>query len=276
MPAADYLYRRAFPCEATLPVVAIPTTSGTGSELNRSAIITDPKTPFKDGIRSDRLFPRLAIVDATLTGSLDRVQTAQTGFDCFSHAVESYVSPKARPDTDRLALEAIRRVCKYLPAALIDPGNLDVREQLALASSTMGINLTCVGTCFPHRADKALCALHPEISHGQSVALFYGPWISFSYRGNVSRFADIARIMAPDSASMSTESCASGLSAMVGEFLDRLGLSQSLADFGVTDEEVPDLVQRVAGDLTANPVPVTPDALPQFFSPTLHHSEAMQ
>ncbi len=96
-PAADYLYRRAFPCEGTLPVVAIPTTSGTGSELNRSAIITDSKVPFKDGIRSDRLFPRLAIVDATLTGSLDHVQTAQTGFDCFSHAVESYVSPKARP-----------------------------------------------------------------------------------------------------------------------------------------------------------------------------------
>ncbi len=276
MPAADYLYRRAFPCEATLPVVAIPTTSGTGSELNRSAIITDPQAPFKDGIRSDRLFPRLAIVDATLTGSLDRVQTAQTGFDCFSHAVESYVSPKARPDTDRLALAAISLVCEYLPAVLADPGDLDAREQLAQASTMMGINLTCVGTCFPHRADKALCALHAEISHGQSVAFFYCPWISFSYRGNVSRFADIARIMAPDLASMSPESCASGLSAIVGEFLDRLGLSRSLADFGVTDEEVPDLVQRVAGDLTANPVPITPDALTQLFSQTLHYREALK
>ena len=184
--------------------------------------------------------------------------------------------PRPRPDTDRLALEAIRLVCKYLPAALADPGDLDVREQLALASTMMGINLTCVGTCFPHRADKALCALHPEISHGQSVALFYCPWITFSYRGNVSRFADIARIMAPDSASMSHRSCASGLSAMVGEFLDRLGMSQSLADFGVTDEEVPDLVQRVAGDLTANPVPITPDALPQLFFQTLHHSETVK
>ncbi len=275
-PAADYLYRRAFPGEDTLPVVAIPTTSGTGSELNRSAIITDPKIPLKDGIRSDHLFPRLAIVDATLTGNLDRVQTAQTGFDCFSHAVESYVSPKARPDTDRLALEAIRLVCQYLPVALSDPGDLDVREKLALASTTMGINLTCVGTCFPHRADKALCALHPEISHGQSVAFFYCPWISFSYRGNMSRFADIARIMAPDTASMSTESCAAGLSAIVGEFLDRLGLSQSLADFGITDEEVPDLARRVAGDLTANPVPIRPEDLPQLFSQILHYSEALQ
>ncbi len=275
-PAADYLYRRAFPREDTLPVVAIPTTSGTGSELNRSAILTDRQIPFKDGIRSDHLFPRLAIVDATLTASLDRLQTAQTGFDCFSHAVESYVSPKARSDTDRLALEAIRLVCRCLSAALTEPGNLAVREQLALASTMMGINLACVGTCFPHRADKALCALHPEISHGQSVACFYCPWMTFSYRGNVSRFADIARIMAPDTASTSTESCASGLSALVSEFLDHLGLSQSLADFGVTEEEVPDLVRRVAGDLSANPVPIATDALPQLFSQTLQYSKAMQ
>jgi alcohol dehydrogenase len=275
-PAADYLYRRAAAGENTLPIVAIPTTSGTGSELNRSAIITDPEARFKDGIRSDRLFPRLAIVDATLTCSLARAETAQTGFDCLSHAVESYVSPKARADTDRLALQAIRLVCRYLPAALDDPGDVDAREKLALASATMGINLTCVGTCFPHRADKALCALHPEISHGQSVALFYCQWISFSYRGNVPRFAEIAKIMAPDTASMSTEARASGLSAIVGEFLGHIGLSRSLADFGVSDEEVPNLVRRVAGDLTVNPVPIQREALSELFSQVLHHNEALR
>jgi alcohol dehydrogenase class IV len=275
-PAAHYLYRRASPGEDTLPIVAIPTTSGTGSELNRSAIITDPEARFKDGIRSDRLFPRLAIVDPALTCSLDRSQTAQTGFDALSHAVESYVSPKARPDTDRLALEAIRLVCRYLPAALADPGNVDAREKLALASTTMGINLTCVGTCLPHRADKALCALHPEIPHGQSVALFYCQWISFSHRGNVRRFAHVAEIMSPDTPSASTEARASGLSAVVGEFLGRIGLSRSPADFGVTDEEVPDLVRRVAGDLTVNPVPIQREVLPELFSRVLRYSEALR
>ena len=106
--AADFLYGQAVPGESTLPIVAMPTTAGTGSELNRSAIMTDPQRQFRDGIRSDWLFPRVAIVDAALMCSLDRLQTAITGFDCLSHAVESYVSPKARPDTDRLARQAMQ------------------------------------------------------------------------------------------------------------------------------------------------------------------------
>ena len=161
--ATDYLHGQVCSPQGTLPVLAIPTTSGTGSELNRSAIVTDSDERSRVGIRDDCLFPRVAIVDPLLTCTLDAYQTACTGFDCLSHAIESYVSPKARPDTDQLALRAIQLVTQYLPAALADPLDILAREQLALASTTMGINLSCVGTCYPHRVDKALCALHPEI-----------------------------------------------------------------------------------------------------------------
>ena len=200
--AADFLCGQAEPGANTLPIVAIPTTSGTGSELNRSAIMTDPQRQLRDGIRSDWLFPRVAIVDAALMCSLDRLQTAITGFDCLSHAVESYVSPRSRPDTDRLARQAMCLVCRYLPDALADPADIEAREQLARASTTMGINLSCVGTCYPHRVDKAVCALYPHVPHGQSVALFYPHWIALSQAGNPAKFADIAEILDPRTATL--------------------------------------------------------------------------
>ena len=158
-PATDYLHGQVDPPQETLPILAVPTTSGTGSELNRSAIVTDSDERLRGGIRSDYLFPRVAIVDPLLTCSLDAYQTACTGFDCLSHAIESYVSPKARPDTDQLALCAMQLVTQYLPTALANPLDILAREQLALASTTMGINLSRVGTCYPHRVDKRACAL---------------------------------------------------------------------------------------------------------------------
>jgi alcohol dehydrogenase class IV len=255
-PAVDYLYRRAAVTPRALPVLAVPTTAGTGSEMNPSAIITDRQRRVKDGIRSPYLFPRYAIVDPELTRSASRELTAQTGFDALAHAIESYVSPKAQPDTDQLALQAMHGVCRFLPVALEDPSDRGAREQLALASTTMGINLATVGTCFPHRADKALCALHPEIAHGQSVALFYPYWARFSYRGNAGRFAAIAEILASHVAGLSVERRADAFADVITEFLQRIGLRRSLTDFGVTEEEVPLLADRVVGDLAVNPVPM--------------------
>ena len=228
------------------------------------AIMTDPQRQLRDGIRSDWLFPRVAIVDAALMCSLDRLQTAITGFDCLSHAVESYVSPKARPDTDRLARQAMRLVCRYLPDALADPADIEAREQLARASTTMGVNLSCVGTCYPHRVDKAVCALYPHIPHGQSVALFYPHWIAFSQVGNPAKFADVAEILDPRTATLSVEDRAANLPAIMRGFLERLGLRGTPADFGMTPERIPDIAARVRGDLAVNPVPIERRALPDL------------
>ncbi|WP_182869287.1 iron-containing alcohol dehydrogenase [Rhodopirellula sp. JC639] len=100
-PAADFLYKRTEVDSKALPSVCIPTTAGTGSELNRSAIIRDPEKSLKDGIRSDYLFPRVALVDPELTWTVPKLVTAQTGFDILAHAIESYVSPKRTTSTCR-------------------------------------------------------------------------------------------------------------------------------------------------------------------------------
>jgi alcohol dehydrogenase len=273
--AADFLYGRENPGNNTLPLVAIPTTSGTGSELNRSAIITDPQRAHRDGVRSEHLFPRAAIVDPKLTCSLDRIQTSITGFDCLSHAIESYVSPKARGDTDQLARHAMRLVCRYLPVALANPDDREARTGLAVASTTMGVNLSCVGTCYPHRVDKALCALHPTIPHGQSVAIFYPHWIARSWPGSPEKFADIAEILAPATAALPSDRRAENLSSIIFAFLKRLDLDRSLSDFGVTRDQIPELAERVRGDLSVNPVPVSRHELPDLLLQDLEPSEAL-
>ena len=98
---------------------------------------------------------------------------------------------------------------------LADPADIEAREQLARASTTMGINLSCVGTCYPHRVDKAVCVLYPHVPHGQSVALFYPHWIALSQAGNPAKFADIAEILYSRTATLPVAVGAARLSAVM-------------------------------------------------------------
>lgn len=266
-PCADYLHGRVFPACDTLPILAIPTTSGTGSEMNRSAIVTDSAVCHKDAIRSDYMFPRIALVDPTLTYFLPTVITAQTGFDALAHAVESYVSPRAQKLADMLARDAMPVLLHSLPLALKEPNHAIAREQLALASTSMGFNLSCVGTCLPHRLDKPLCALFPQIAHGRAIALFYPMWIAASWRGNPRRFAEIARLIEPALADVPLEHAAAACASSMEAFLDRIGLKGNLASLGVNlDEEViAGLAGRVRGDLQVNPVGVDSEQVLDFF-----------
>lgn len=261
-PAADFLHQRAQVGSEALPLLAIPTTSGTGSEVNRSCIVTDPSRRMKDGIRSDHLFPRCAIVDPLLTVDLPPEVTAATGFDALAHAVESYVSPRAQPVADERALSAIRSVALALPRALADPRNGEARFRLSLASTTMGWNLSCVGTCFPHRIDKALCAFHPDICHGQSLAYFYPHWAEMSWRGAPERFARVAEMLDAELVGRPVEEQAAACPRTLAQFLRGVGLGGKLRDSGVRADELPALAAHVAGDLSVNPVPFSKADVP--------------
>jgi alcohol dehydrogenase class IV len=259
-PCVDYLYGRAA-VTRTLPVLAIPTTAGTGSEMNRSAIVTDPVHRIKDGIRSHCLFPRFALVDPLLTHDLPAEVTAQTGFDAMAHAIESYVSPRSQPVADVLALRAIESVRHHLPKVLATPGDATGRSELALAATTMGFNLSCVGTCLPHRLDKALCALHPAIAHGQCIALLYSAWASHGWRGNSDRFARIAAILDSRTHNLSIEDRAAAFPEVIHAFIHQVGLGRPAGDFDITRTDIPSVLERIPSDISVNPVPVTRDDL---------------
>lgn len=248
--ATDVLYGRRTICSHALSIVAIPTTAGTGSEVNRSSIVTDPARPFRDGIRSDYIFPRCAIVDPSLTLTVGGYATALTGFDTLAHAIESFVSPRSQPATDELSRMAIGLVGRFLPTAIDHPDNLEARESLSLAATAMGLNLARVGTCFPHRVDKAICALRPDIPHGQSVALSYPFWLQQVESACIDRISWI------ETEIQATAQETGPSRGQIIKFIDRLGLLHRLSDLGILASDIPLIAKTVPGDLSVNPVPV--------------------
>jgi alcohol dehydrogenase len=135
----------------------------------------------------------------------------------------------------------------------------------------MGINLASVGTCFPHRADKALCALRPGLAHGQSVAFFYPYWVRSSYHAAPEKFAEVARIIAQGSPCDSKCDGAAWCAHVVSDFISSVGMSVGLHTV-LSEEDVPALTACVAGDLSVNPVVVRREALSQMFVDMLRES----
>ena len=254
---------------AALPLLAIPSTAGTGSEMNRSAILTDPDGLVRDGLRGDQLFPKCALVDPEISASQPRELALRTAFDTLSHAIESYVSPRARADTDGLAEGAMREVSSIIRAIADGGATMAERSDLALWSALMGVNLSRVGTCLPHRIDKAVCALFAGIPHAQSVAFFFPAWLRWSWPGAVEKFARVARCLDPAGAPAADADAAERCGDFAEALLERIGLGGSPALFGVARSSIPLVLDRVAGDLTANPVPVNRENLLQFLEETI-------
>ena len=146
---------------------------------------------------------------------------------------------------------------------------LSQHSDLAVSAAMMGVNLSLVGTCLPHRIDKAVCALHPNITHGQCVAFFYPSWARLSAAGSPARFAQVARILDPSSAIENELSDASRCSGLLARLLDKIGLGKPPSAFGVRSADIPQVIERVTGDLSANPVPVSPSDLKTFLVETI-------
>lgn len=162
-----------------LRLACIPTTAGTGSEVSIGAVVKDPDRRMKLVLGSQYLTPDLALLMPELTVGLPPALTAATGFDALTHAIEAYLSPRANPFTDALALDAARRIVHWLPAAMDRPDDLTAREQM-LAASTMAaqaFNSAQLGAC--HAVSHALGGLH-EVPHGVANALLLPSVMAFN------------------------------------------------------------------------------------------------
>jgi len=259
----DFVHKKAN-VDNALPIIAIPTTAGTGSDMNKSAIIRDPENHFKDGIRSNALFPKFAIVDPELTYSLPKKTTADTGFDAMAHAIESFVSPKAHPFTDALALENIKQINHHLPIVINEPKNSESRSMISLQSSVMGFNLSFIGTCFPHRFDKALCAFNPTISHGQYIAMIYPFWAQRAWGGNITKFAQISSLLDPSCQGLSEQQKAERFPQIITDIIRSLNLNMSPSKIGIDELKWPELARKIAGDLTIDPIPIQVEEVPRL------------
>lgn len=227
----DYMYfQPKQPTALTLPIVAVTTTSGTGSHATRYAVITNSAIQCKSAIANDHVFPRVGLVDPELMLGLPRPLTASTAFDAFTHAFESYTNPAATPMTDLLNLEALRLIAQNVETVLADGSNLQARAQLAWADTLAGICISNAGTTLPHAMGQPISGHFPHVAHGQSLAAVYPPFLRFTCRAAADKFTAVGQLF-----ETSVADCEGAVDALIA-WMQRIGVYLSLCDLNVPED----------------------------------------
>ncbi|MFI1488291.1 iron-containing alcohol dehydrogenase [Streptomyces sp. NPDC020747] len=177
-----------------LPVIAVPTTAGSGSEATQFTIITDSATDEKMLCSGPAFLPVAAVVDFELTLSMPSRLTADTGVDALTHAVEAYVSRKANPFSDGLALNTIRTIGQHLRRVYADGGDIKAREAMMLAATQAGIAFSNSSVALVHGMSRPIGA-HFHVAHGLSNAMLFPVVTAFSVPAAERRYADCARAL---------------------------------------------------------------------------------
>jgi alcohol dehydrogenase class IV len=258
-----YLLTGKEPKGEILPVIAIPTTAGTGSELSRGAIISSPEHQLKAGIRGEKLLPCVAVVDAAYTWTVPERITIETGFDVLAHAVESYVATKANIFSDMLSEKAIRIVGKNLPVLINNPRNRIARENMSFASMIMGMNLANIGTCLPHRMQYAIGS-YTESSHAGGLIALYPSWIRHEFEVNPEKMNRVLQWLGFETVSLPEDA-----GRIVEKMLKNWKVSYSLSDYGIEMSTVEELVGRVTGNLANDRLSSQRDIIQTIFKESI-------
>ena len=234
-------------------IVAIPTTAGTGSEATRFTIITDTKRGIKMLLKGDVLLPRLAIVDYTLGMDAPKSVTAATGLDALTHAVESYVSVKATPETDVLAEAAVCRIMRYLPMAYADGGNADARREMARAALDAGICINNSSVTVVHGMSRPIGALF-HVPHGLSNAMLLPTCLADLVPCAAGRLARLSHLTGAVGADCPDDEAAQ---AFVGQIEKLCHTCQvpSLQEYGIGEADFTAATDKMAADAIASGSP---------------------
>lgn len=218
-----------------LPIVAVSTTSGTGSQVTQAAVISQGDA--KNTVFHPDNFTKECIIDPELMVTLPPRITASTGFDAFSHAFESYINPRASRFTEIIALEAMELVCNNLPKVLLEGKNMEYRSNLAMADTLAGTSLANSGAAAPHPLGEIIGGV-AHIPHGETLAIVFPAFIKQQWKNNIEKFAKVARIFSPSLKESSDEIAAEKLYDEMIKFLKTINLHVTLRDFKVTDEQL--------------------------------------
>lgn len=259
----EFLFDGKEPGAETLPIIAIPTTAGTGSELSKGAIITSTERKVKAGIRGANILPSIAIVDSSYTVTVPEKISMETGFDVMAHAIESYVSTKANAFSEMLSEKAIQIVAKYLPAIKNDLHDIGAREQLSYASMIMGINLANVGTCLPHRMQYPIGGV-TESSHAAGLVALYPSWIYHQYGVNETKINKVLQCMGLGYVESAEEA-----KEQFKYFMDSLRLNYTLKEIGISGENIDTLCEKVTGNLRNDKLANTQDIIKSIYLESL-------
>lgn len=258
---------------------AIPTTSGTATEVTAFSVITNYQTGVKYPLADFNITPDVAIVDPDLVMGLPVKQVAYTGMDALTHAIEAYVSTLNCAFTDPLALQAIEMVFDYLPGSYLC--DMDAREQMHYAQCLAGMSfsnaLLGIVHSMAHKTGAAFSTGH--IPHGCANAIYLPFVIKYNAKDPIAakRYAEIARRMGLEGTS--EKALINSLCAKIDDFNVRLNIPKTLKDFGIVEEEfkekLPKIAELAVGDACtgSNPRPIDPAAMEKLFTCTYYGTE---
>jgi len=224
---SEYIFGKKFGPSAA-PMIAVPTTCGTGTEANCFAVLTNPDTMDKKSLRTPAIIPNVSIVDPELMLTLPKQIFASVGFDAFCHNMEAYIARHAQPFTDMMAAYALRLLAENLIPAYesMDPAPV---EKVTLASTLGGMVINTAGVCAAHGMEHPVSGLR-NVTHGKGLAALTPKITELSASCNCARFAEISRLFG----GKDEKDCHMAISAL----LERLSLSCTLSDLGVLESDV--------------------------------------
>lgn len=235
------------------PMVAIPTTAGTGSEATQFTIITDTKKDIKMLLKGAVLMPTLAIIDPQFTMTAPPKITAATGLDALCHAVEAYTSRKAQTLSDTFAVSAVKRIFKFLPVAFKDGKNEEARVEMSVAALEAGIAFNNASVTIIHGMSRPIGALF-HVAHGLSNAMLMKECLKFALPGAYDRFASLGRAIGAAAADDSDEAAAEKFLAEI-ENITKVLETPTLEEYGIDREKFFSVIDKMAFDAMASGSP---------------------
>lgn len=266
-----------------LPLLCIPTTAGTGSEVSHAAVLTDHEAGVKVSTLSPYLRPAAAIVDPDLTISCPRKATADSGIDALTHAIEAYLATHydeiapppsgiaayegRHPLGAILAEEAIRLVGRHLVTAVQEPTHRPAREGMALAATLAGLAFSNCGVALVHAMEYPLGGvLH--CSHGEGNGLLLPYVMKFNLPHRIPQLARVAELLGVDTRSLTAEAAAHSAIEAVDTLRSTIGVAGRIREFGGVAEQIPDFARKafaIKRLMTLTPRPVTIEAIEEIY-----------
>lgn len=226
----------------TMPLVCIPTTAGTGSEMTAASVITNNQDKTKVSVTHENLIPRMAFIDPELQMGMPPFITATTGMDALTHAIESYVSLNAEPISDAMGIAAIRMISENIRLATADGSNKVARTNMAIASTIAGVAFMNGGLGVVHGIAQTIGAV-AHVAHGVANSLLLPYCMERNVVGNLSKFRNIAVAMGENIDGLSEREAAQAAVDAVFQLAEDLKVPMKLKDVGVTREMFPEIIE---------------------------------
>lgn len=254
----------------SVPIIALPTTAGTGAEVTINYVIIDEKRQAKMVCVDPNDIPAVAIIDPELMYSLPKGLTAATGMDALTHAIEGYITKGAWVMSDMYELQAIKMIAENLPIAVEQPTNPVGREAMALAQYIAAQAFSNVGLGLVHGMAHPMGSLH-DIPHGVANAILLPTIMAFNMPKCIEKFGVIARTMGVDITGMSKEQAAQAAVDAVRALSIRVGIPQHLSELNITEKDIPALAAQAIADVCTpgNPRDVTEAEIVELYKSIL-------